>query len=391
MLILVTGGSSSGKSEFAERLVVSSGIAGRFYLATMIAWDQECRRRIEKHRLARRGRAFETIECPVDLGGVEIPSGSAALLECMSNLTANEMYRGDGDQRPEAVKERILSGIRSLSSRAALTVVVTNEVFGDGAAYAPETRRYQALLGELNREIADMADLAYEVVCGQAVCLKGEPGRSAAAGQAACGLWTAQGETGRTRMDGFGSGTEEGTGLHMKVVVGGAFQGKTAFALGLLGDKGADEKAADGRSDPVGAAFERRLILHLEAYVRRFVDGEEAKAWASGGGAGMEILASGGGAETEMLASGGAAETESRGDGEVSETAARGRLDAFLERLLRENPGAVVVCEEIGCGIVPMEREDRLWRDLTGHACKRLSGEAESVYRVICGLGQRLK
>ena len=50
MLILVSGGSASGKSEFAESLVLQSGCDRRYYLATMIPYDEECRRRISRHR-----------------------------------------------------------------------------------------------------------------------------------------------------------------------------------------------------------------------------------------------------------------------------------------------------------------------------------------------------
>ena len=49
------------------------------------------------------------------------------------------------------------------------------------------------------------------------------------------------------------------------------------------------------------------------------------------------------------------------------------------------------VCEEIGLGIVPADREERLWRDVTGRLCCLLAEEAEEVYRLWCGLPQRLK
>lgn len=51
----------------------------------------------------------------------------------------------------------------------------------------------------------------------------------------------------------------------------------------------------------------------------------------------------------------------------------------------------ILICEEIGLGIVPIDREERLWRDVTGHLCCLLAQEAEEVYRVWCGIPQRLK
>ena len=74
MLILVSGGSASGKSEFAESLVLQSGCDRRYYLATMIPYDEECRRRISRHRKMRAAKGFETIEVPVRLRGISFPS-----------------------------------------------------------------------------------------------------------------------------------------------------------------------------------------------------------------------------------------------------------------------------------------------------------------------------
>jgi len=51
----------------------------------------------------------------------------------------------------------------------------------------------------------------------------------------------------------------------------------------------------------------------------------------------------------------------------------------------------IFICQDIFCGVVPMERQLRLWRDATGKLCQYLSSEAEAVYRIYCGLEQRLK
>ena len=58
-----------------------------------------------------------------------------------------------------------------------------------------------------------------------------------------------------------------------------------------------------------------------------------------------------------------------------------------------ENPqeNTIFICQDIFCGVIPMERQLRLWRDATGKLCQYLAGEAESVYRIYCGLEQRLK
>ena len=63
MLTLVTGGSGSGKSAFAEDRVLSFGDAQRIYIATMHPFDEESHKRIQRHQKMRAGKGFETVEC----------------------------------------------------------------------------------------------------------------------------------------------------------------------------------------------------------------------------------------------------------------------------------------------------------------------------------------
>lgn len=60
-------------------------------------------------------------------------------------------------------------------------------------------------------------------------------------------------------------------------------------------------------------------------------------------------------------------------------------------RLLREHPDAVVVSNEIGAGIVPIEAEDRAWREAVGCAFCILAAASEQVTRVVCGIGVLIK
>ena len=70
---------------------------------------------------------------------------------------------------------------------------------------------------------------------------------------------------------------------------------------------------------------------------------------------------------------------------------AGGSGEAFARTLLERNPGAVVVCDEVGLGVVPLDPFERRWREETGRALCLLAAAAERVERVSCGLGQRLK
>ena len=171
MLVVVTGGSGSGKSAFAEETVLSFGEARRIYIATMQAFDEESNRRIRRHRRMRAGKGFETVECYTALDELVLPKGSVVLLECMSNLVANEMFREDGFH--QEVSEKITGGVKHLLSQAEHVVIVTNEIFSDGILYEGESEKYKEQLGQINCNLAEMADDVVEVVYGIPVWHKG--------------------------------------------------------------------------------------------------------------------------------------------------------------------------------------------------------------------------
>ena len=51
----------------------------------------------------------------------------------------------------------------------------------------------------------------------------------------------------------------------------------------------------------------------------------------------------------------------------------------------------VIVCNEVGCGLVPVDEGERLWRERVGRVCTRLAGDAEAVVRLVCGIPQYIK
>lgn len=194
MITLVTGGSGSGKSAYAESLLYScEGI--RYYIATMQIYDAEGEKKVERHRKLRAGKGFLTIESPMNVGKIQFAcageaeqaqyrqeaerkvQGSSekksALLECMSNLTANEMFTKDGMKSEEEVVEKIVSEIQTLSQKLDNLVIVTNNVFEDGVIYDAGTMEYLRALGRINAALARLADRVAEVVVGIPVELKG--------------------------------------------------------------------------------------------------------------------------------------------------------------------------------------------------------------------------
>lgn len=194
MITLVTGGSGSGKSAYAESLLSScEGI--RYYIATMQIYDAEGEKKVERHRKLRAGKGFLTIESPMNVGKIRFAcAGEAeqaqyrqgaerkvqgsfgkksALLECMSNLTANEMFTKDGMKSEEEVVEKIVSEIQTISKKLDNLVIVTNNVFEDGVIYDAGTMEYLRALGRINAALARLADRVTEVVVGIPVELKG--------------------------------------------------------------------------------------------------------------------------------------------------------------------------------------------------------------------------
>lgn len=59
---------------------------------------------------------------------------------------------------------------------------------------------------------------------------------------------------------------------------------------------------------------------------------------------------------------------------------------AFTERLIQENPDCIVITNEIGCGIVPLDKSERLWREACGKSACLLAERVEKVIRIICGI-----
>lgn len=172
MLLFVLGGSGSGKSAWAEERIVQSGIGRRAYIATMEPFGAEGQARIARHRAMRAGKGFTTLERTTDLAGLPVEPGCAALLEDLTNLFANEWFTVSR----EGAADRVLAGIRRLRDAAALTVVVGNDLFGDGLDYDGDTRTYLLALADLHRRVAAEADGVYEVVCGIPICHRKEGG-----------------------------------------------------------------------------------------------------------------------------------------------------------------------------------------------------------------------
>lgn len=323
MMELVTGGSGSGKSAYAESVICgkhrllceTTENAPLYYIADMVPYGRETEKKIEAHRKMRAGKGFATLEWYVDLPGkISAPDspelkGSCVLLECVSNLTANEMYEPAGAQNTGGdTPESVIKGVRMLKERCAHLVVVTNDVFRESVPDSEEMTAYKGNLGMINRALAEMADQVTEVVSGVPVCIKS------------------------------GSDMADGTGKQMKFITGGAYQGKLEYAKKLY--PGAEW--TDGAGCSLQEILSCGAVDHFHLFVRR---------WLQEGKTPQELI----------------------------------------RAILDKNRDLIIVCDEIGCGLVPTDAFEREYRESVGRICTQLVEYADEVYRVTCGIGGRLR
>lgn len=174
MLILVIGGSGSGKSEYAEQRILEAGEMPRYYVATMEPFGAEGEARIRRHRALRAGKGFVTAECAVHLERLYLPESGAVLVEDLSNLLSNEIWSESGSGWSEDLAEHICRGVMQLAGAHRLVVVVSNDIHRDGEAPTAEMARFCELLGACNAYLAACADEVVEVVCG--IPLQVKPG-----------------------------------------------------------------------------------------------------------------------------------------------------------------------------------------------------------------------
>lgn len=176
MLILVTGGSGSGKSAYAETRISALDGEQKYYIATMQVYGEEGKRKVQRHQELRAGRGFLTLERQRDvhraLEEMKAPSAACVLVECMSNLLANEMFTEDGIYTEEQVINKVTAELGELIAGTKHQVIVTNNVFEDGVQYGEGTKAYMRALGYVNRVLAERADEVVESVVGIPVRVK---------------------------------------------------------------------------------------------------------------------------------------------------------------------------------------------------------------------------
>ncbi len=167
-LTMVIGGAASGKSVYAEKLIIASG-QPRSYIATAQAFDDEMRDKVVKHK-AQRGADWDTYEAPFKPWGAlkKIDANHVTLLDC-ATLWLSNMLLNEADLNTEKVQ--LLNGLKTAKGPV---VIVTNEV---GQGVVPDNklaRQFRQAQGELNQELASICDLVVLVTAGLPLALKGQ-------------------------------------------------------------------------------------------------------------------------------------------------------------------------------------------------------------------------
>jgi adenosylcobinamide kinase/adenosylcobinamide-phosphate guanylyltransferase len=182
-LIMVTGGASSGKSEFAEKMALEYGGGSVLYIATSIPIDDEMKERIRRHR-ERRSEKWGIVEAFKGLKNVIISSKKKViLLDCLTvmitnfimekDLTGDNLLVDEINDLEGKISDEVDGIIEGALKHAGDTIIVTNEI---GMGLVPEYklgRIFRDIAGRMNMKIAEAAEVVYLTVSGIPIKIKG--------------------------------------------------------------------------------------------------------------------------------------------------------------------------------------------------------------------------
>lgn len=178
-VILITGGSRSGKSTYAEKLCLSEG-SKLAYVATANIYDDEMKRRVELHK-ERRGEKWTSFEIPLAIDSyiVELSQYDYVLVDCLTMLILNKMFSlGHDLDNDTHITQKIYEQIENetitfindymnaIGQIHSNIVIVTNEI---GLGIVPESklsRLYRDIVGKANQILAAEAKEVFFVISG---------------------------------------------------------------------------------------------------------------------------------------------------------------------------------------------------------------------------------
>lgn len=179
--VLITGGTRSGKSAYAEARAAAAGGAVT-YLAT--GWpagdDQDWNARIAAHA-HRRPASWQTVETPDPAAALAtVPAASTVILDCLTAWLTRIVDDADGWTAPASAHAAVTRATDALTTAlatcpAAEVLIVTNEV---GSGVVPEHasgRLFRDLLGRVNATLGAVCDEVVLVVAGHPLPLVNRP------------------------------------------------------------------------------------------------------------------------------------------------------------------------------------------------------------------------
>lgn len=165
---LITGGERSGKSVYAERLVLAHQVRP-VYLATARVWDEEFRERIRRHQ-ERRSAIWEEIEEEKQPSRHAL-SGRVVMLDCLTLWATNIFFDNGGDvDRSLAELKGEIDLLRAMDTKL---YIVTNEIGMGGVSMDATQRKFTSLQGWINQYVAEHADRVTLMVSGIPINIKG--------------------------------------------------------------------------------------------------------------------------------------------------------------------------------------------------------------------------
>lgn len=126
----------------------------------------------------------------------------------------------------------------------------------------------------------------------------------------------------------------------MILIIGGAYEGKEEYAAKMLGIS--ESEILDGQSCDFNGVFTAKVVKNFHLLIKRLIEDGESSA-------------------------------------------------AFVREICEKNPDITIISDEIGCGIIPLEKKDRLWREEAGRACCIIAEKSSAVVRISCGIPSVIK
>ena len=167
-VVLITGGSRSGKSSYAEKMALELS-PNPVYLATARIWDEEFRERVRRHQ-ARRGPQWTNIEEEKNPSRHDF-TGRVVVVDCLTLWCTNFFFDLESDV--DRVLEAAKAEFDRFTAQDATFLIVTNEIGMGGTSDNEIQRKFTDLQGWMNQYAASRADEVILMVSGIPVKIKG--------------------------------------------------------------------------------------------------------------------------------------------------------------------------------------------------------------------------